>query len=410
MNSNFNTQLSDELKKAGGGYPPAFDAGTNPTQQVEQEESDPKHKLNFLPFLRPVHRENQALVCWYDKADRPWYAIIDNADKSYWREKFKESTDPSMRYEDHETSIEALELARPQKYSPKKKSLPRWVDLNEPNAVSAGEEPGKDEEGNPLIGEHDPVQLINPIDALSAEQAQVEAWRQLGQSGLDSEDRIVEYIAKIMTPIHASKDEYSWIASFSSQGTNIGLDSFIDQLRDLASSEMLSSKLFYMLINRLTVRFNERLNANTPQGQKVSIDSILDDYDGGIEGLSLYLSESGVERFKENTLTHLIQSIKVRHDSTTRTTYFIEPCSYTHLPWRSDQMNLIMADGFQMLNQKVGKEIVGALQSLYERTSQTKRSVNRRYIYTLDGVVLDLQHTDIGTGGNIVIRRVDSEM
>lgn len=369
-------------------------------QQMNQDDRELAHELNkseltkeqtehlvFHPRIKPARRAHQrwvstthdGVVC---------YAIVEQGDEL-------------VNYEDHELNATALDIARRSKHGPRNQNQARWSDVSFPKEVSSETPASEDEDGE--IRSTAPITLGTPVDAYSIEQAHCEALKELAKSGIDEYgDRVYEYVATLRTPVMVNKTEYEAIKELIDSSST--LTAFIDGFRKL--SDKLHGQIWHLLDERLTRRIMDRVHAGATITDLEIDNSISDEYEDLIAELEKDLSSAVIDRFKENARKYLLKSIEPRRDSVNNENYLSECYSFTHLPWDSTEFNLVIDPKFSVLSQEVDENLYTAAQKLFDRTDKKMRSVNRRFLVTSDNVYLELHSSDIGTGVNIMIRRV----
>lgn len=347
----------------------------------------------------PAHRQHQYVVA----VDEQGRVVTKNDNQSVAGYQIEEIMD----YENHETDPDLIRLSRSMKVGPKVATSPRWPDVSTPNPVSSvnpeevDEENGETEPTYKLLGANDPVSLKEPVSSYNVHQAHVNALNDLRDGNIDGvNERVYEYMAHIRTPIDVDQKGYQALNDL------IGDSPDLVTLRDRMSvlHENIPTYVWYLLHDRLTARFNERIKAGAGL-VGAEIDSFVEDYNDAMEYVGKKLSQEAYDRFRSNARIYLLKSIAVFHDSVSNTTFLHEPYYFVHLPWTSEEIDLQISASYGLLTRTAHEDLQVAARRLFERTNTPQRSVNRRYMVTIDNVYLELHAADLGDASSLMVTR-----
>lgn len=347
----------------------------------------------------PAHRSDQYVIA----IDEHGQVISPGSDQKPSAYQIEEI----MNYEDHETDPELIRLSRSLKVGPKVATSPRWPDVSTPNSISSVNPEKVDEDNNETeppykqLNVGDPISLQEPVSAYNVHQAHVQALNDFHNGHIvEMGERVYEYMAHIRTPIPVGQKAHQALNEL------IGDSPDLVTLRDRVASlhEHVPASVWYMVHDRLTARFNERLKAGAGL-LGAEVDSFVEDYNDAMEYVGNKLSREAYDRFRSNARIYLLKSIGVFHDSVSETTFLHEPYYFVHLPWTSEQVDLQINGEYGLLTRSAHEDLQVAAKRLFERTNTPQRSANRRYIVTVDNVFLELHAADLGDSSSLMVTR-----
>lgn len=318
---------------------------------------------------KPARRPEQAIVS--DGADN--YALLDE--------------EQAVNYKDHEDNHQMIKLAKSHHAGPKVLTSARWEDVTKPNEVDLSMKDSEEAKGVEF-DDGDPIRLVQFVQAFSLPHAQVTAVDALATMGVEYDDsRVFEYYANIKTPLMVSLEDAKELEKLADSKA---LGTFVSTLANIADD--LSPYLWNVIHDRCTALVNRRIAAGL--GLDIAIDSIVTDYDDLMAALREDIADTALDRFKEHTL--LMLHAATRHINDGDFECLIEPVSVTHLPWSSEELDLVLENEYSMLSVDAAPSFAAAASRILSRTTQPKVWVNRRYVVTLDNVWVELHQSDLG--------------
>jgi hypothetical protein len=318
----------------------------------------------------PARRRDQRIVITI-KDGRKEYGVVDLEEHE-------------MDYDDHETNPNMIELSRKQRTGPKVAPLPEWDQVSVPSEVSSEETPDED---HTTLEENEPLILKESVMAYSIKHARMLALDALGKVDVAPSDaRVFEYYVDLITPLGSQ----SIADQIQKMREAVDLTQLVDLFNEAA--EELPPRVWYQLHDRMTETLNRRLRGGL--SFQADIDSITDDYDDLMDLLAKDYSNTAVDRFKRNVKAHILRTMNMREVS--GKLLLSEPVSVTELPWTSRQIDLILESKYSMLSTSVNSHMYTAALKLFKRTNTKDCNMSRRLLVTVDNVMIELHHGDMG--------------
>lgn len=203
---------------------------------------------------------------------------------------------------------------------------------------------------------------------------------------------------------------------------DVGSNSEVDKLNDLikaptmtqfvdalvALRDEISLYAWMSLHDRLTAIYNRRLGVSQT---KISVDSLTEDYADSLKYLSDKLELVAVDRFRDNVL-NLMKLSCVGYslggdnypDKQDLAEWGVtETVSVTYVPILAETFNIKLPKDYGLLTDHTPKETYMFFRELIRRTGKA-RGVTRRYVVTLDNVVIEMHPNDFDPRSVIISR------
>jgi hypothetical protein len=331
----------------------------------------------------PIDREVELISSEYIPARTKSQRIVKGEKKGRAEYKLVEIEGSQMEYSDHETNPDLIELSRKQKTGPKVGPIPSWEGISMPSEISKDDTP----ENVDIMSVDEPLYLKETVTSYSVMHGRSLAMEQYDRLNLSGDERMIEYYIDLLTPI----GDKSLAENIQKLRETVTLTELVDVFNLMAKE--IDARVWYRLHDLLTDVLLRRLRGGL--GMRINVDSITDDYDDLMDMLAKDYHTNAVDRFKRNTHIAILKTLNMREKN--NTLLLSETISVTELPWTSNHIELVMEAKYVMLSKGVNDQMTAAMLKLFERTNVKECNMSRRYVVTLDNVVIELHPGDMGT-------------
>ena len=309
-----------------------------------------------------------------------------------------------MRYEDHEDRGKLISYHRQHTAGPKIEYRQHWQAVEHPQPIELDPSSySEEDEIDTQILEEKSLALEEVQEALSIDHAIAIALDSLSERVDPLSDRIIEFDAKIHTPIHISEDEIEPISRVINTSRDRKVTTLIENLAD--AKDKIRPYIWYLIHDRLNERFNETLSVLVAPKAGIEVDSFMEDFAKENKGeneedvldliAEIYREDSpAYERCCERLYEAMHRCLRLitRHeyDDKLWRASLCEAHSVTMLPWSSEQIHIALPGKYNLLSTAADKTLFDAVVNLMERTRGSDSNINRRWLVTSDRVFFEL--------------------
>lgn len=332
----------------------------------------------------PIDRNVEFVSSAYVPARRRNQRLIKTQVDGIAQYSVEDKQETDMDYNDHETNPDLIQLSRNQKTGPKVEALPEWEQVSMPTELSTQE---TTPEQTKELDETEAVYLKEPVMAYSLKQGRSAAMDQMTKLEVPTmNERIVEFYVDLVSPIGLA----ALAEPIQKLRETVDLTQMVDQFNELA--EDMTPRVWYQLHDILTSVLNRRLRGGLCY--QADVDSITDDYDALMDELAKHYSNTAVDRFKRHVHAAVLRTLNMREVN--GKLLLSEAISVTEVPWTSFEIDLVLETKYAMLSKAVNTHMYAACLKLFRRTNTKDCNMSRRLLVTVDNVVIELHHGDMG--------------